>query len=138
MGAARREVGMTAVVMLPPADRDKLAKLLGMLGSDHPGERDNAAVAADRLVRQRGLTWPDVLQPQIVESWTQPPQPPPPPPDEPVGWRQIARQCLLYPQSMNDWERHFLIDLSRRRSLSPKQMACLQRIADRVLGEDDW
>ena len=30
-------------VDLPPAERDRLAKLLGMLGSDHDGEVLNAA-----------------------------------------------------------------------------------------------
>jgi len=35
-------------------DRDRLAKLLGMLGADHDGEVVNAARAADRLVRRSG------------------------------------------------------------------------------------
>jgi hypothetical protein len=44
-------------------DRDRLAKLLGMLGSDHDGEVVNAARAADRLVRRSGLRWPDIAMP---------------------------------------------------------------------------
>jgi hypothetical protein len=48
---------------LLPADREHLAKLLGMLGSDHLGERDNTARAAHRLVQQRGMTWFDVVTP---------------------------------------------------------------------------
>ena len=43
------------------ADRERLVKLCGIFGSDHAGERANAAAAADRLVRQAGLRWPDVL-----------------------------------------------------------------------------
>jgi len=35
-------------------DRDRLAKLLGMLRADHDGEVVNAARAADRLVRRSG------------------------------------------------------------------------------------
>jgi hypothetical protein len=46
---------------LLPSDREHLAKLLGMLGSAHVGERDNAARLADRMVRQAGLTWQAVL-----------------------------------------------------------------------------
>ena len=46
-----------AGLALTEAARDRLSKLLGMLGSDHAGERDNAGVAANRLVRDAGLTW---------------------------------------------------------------------------------
>ena len=53
---------------LPATHRTKLAKLLGMLGSDHPGERDAAALAAHRLVTQAGLTWRQVVTPPAVES----------------------------------------------------------------------
>lgn len=41
--------------------RKKLVRVLGMLGSDHPGERDNAAVMATRMIKEAGLTWYDVL-----------------------------------------------------------------------------
>ena len=41
--------------------RDRLARLLGMVGSDHDGEALNAARLADRLVREHGVTWHDVL-----------------------------------------------------------------------------
>jgi hypothetical protein len=46
---------------LNPADRDKLARILGMTGSLHDGEALNAARLADRLVREQGITWFDVL-----------------------------------------------------------------------------
>jgi len=42
-------------------DRDRLAKLLGMCGSHHEGERANAARMASDMVREAGLTWPEVL-----------------------------------------------------------------------------
>ena len=50
---------MTA--LLDPQAAGRLAKVCGMLGSDHPGERANAALAADKLVRSLGLTWRDVI-----------------------------------------------------------------------------
>ena len=50
---------------LAEADRDRLARLLGMLGSDFDGEVANAGRLADRLVRNAGLTWPDVLAPSL-------------------------------------------------------------------------
>jgi hypothetical protein len=43
----------------------KLVKVLGMLGSTHAGERDNAARQATRMLKDAGLTWYDVVN--IVE-----------------------------------------------------------------------
>lgn len=42
-------------------DRDLLAKVLGMLGSEHAGERAAAAAKADAMVKEAGLTWAQVL-----------------------------------------------------------------------------
>jgi hypothetical protein len=39
----------------------KLVKVLGMLGSDHAGERDNAARKATQILKEARLTWYDVL-----------------------------------------------------------------------------
>jgi len=41
----------------------KLVRILGLLGSDQPGERASAAQAAHRLVTSLGVTWMDLLQP---------------------------------------------------------------------------
>ena len=41
----------------------RLARILTLLGSDHPGERASAAYAADRLVAGLGTTWLDLLRP---------------------------------------------------------------------------
>jgi hypothetical protein len=48
---------MSAMPALTRTDRERLAKLLGMLGSQHAGERDNAALAIERLRRELGLSW---------------------------------------------------------------------------------
>jgi hypothetical protein len=42
-------------------DRIRLESMLGMLGSNHVGERDNAAKLIAQFLQRRGLTWPDVL-----------------------------------------------------------------------------
>jgi hypothetical protein len=39
----------------------RLVKVLGLLGSDHSGERDNAARLATRILKEANLTWYDVL-----------------------------------------------------------------------------
>jgi hypothetical protein len=43
------------VLLLSRADREKLVKLLG---SEHAGERDNAALVGDRASRELGFTVP--------------------------------------------------------------------------------
>jgi hypothetical protein len=118
---------MSASNALPDVSRTKLAKLLGMLGSDHVGERDNAARAAHKLVTEARLTWMDVVQPPPTEHRT--PQPSAPP------WRQVVRNLLARPGSLRTWERdEFLPSLLRFQKLSPKQRSCLDQIASRVFG----
>jgi hypothetical protein len=47
--------------MLTAAERKRLVSLLGMLGSSHAGERDNAALLAEEFRRQHGATWADLV-----------------------------------------------------------------------------
>jgi hypothetical protein len=46
----------------------RLARILALLGSDHPGERASAAYAADRMVASLGTTWLDLLRPTPAPS----------------------------------------------------------------------
>src|SRR3546814_15118523 len=50
--------GMIALP-LDAADLDRLGKFLGLLGSDHMGERAAAALKADSLVKNAGANWQD-------------------------------------------------------------------------------
>ena len=111
---------------LPAADRAKLGKLLGLLGSDHPGERDAAGLAAHRLITRAGLTWPQVIKPPAVERAL----------PELGTWRQTVVECLAQPGSLRPWEVGFLRDLPGFRRLSVKQRYVLKEIADRVLRRD--
>lgn len=45
-----------------PAERDKLVRVLGLLGSPETGERAAAAWKAHQLVRGAGVSWADMLQ----------------------------------------------------------------------------
>jgi hypothetical protein len=45
-----------------PRDVDRLAKVAGLLGSDHAGERSAAALRATEILRACGLTWRDVIE----------------------------------------------------------------------------
>ena len=51
---------------LTPDEASRLAKMLGRLGSDHDGEVLTAAAAVRRFLRERGLTWDDVLASQVA------------------------------------------------------------------------
>lgn len=44
--------------------RRKLIRILKLLGSDQPGERASAALAADKLVASLGTDWETLLEPQ--------------------------------------------------------------------------
>jgi hypothetical protein len=47
-------------------DRDRLVKLLGMLGSAHDGEVLNAARHIDAMMRASGREWDKLLQPEAA------------------------------------------------------------------------
>ncbi len=47
-------------------DRDKLIRILALLGSDQSGERASAALAAHRLVGSLGSSWAELLEPRAA------------------------------------------------------------------------
>jgi hypothetical protein len=117
---------MTKALTLAQADRVRLAKLLSMLGSDHAGERDNAGLAASRLIRQREITWEQVLDPPPVERRL----------PEYGTWRTTCTKLMARPRALRPWERTFVADLPKFPRISVKQRYFLNEIAQRVLGED--
>ena len=110
---------------LAAADRSKLAAVLALLGSPHAGERDAAALAADRLVRGRGLVWQDVLggghAPSPAagpDSWAT------------TDWQADLSLCLTNIRSLSAWEENFVLSMSSRRGgMSSAQRAKLAQIA---------
>jgi hypothetical protein len=90
-----------------------------MLGSAHAGERDAAALAANNLVRERGLTWPIILG---VESSAT---------SDLTDAERIAA-CMGRVDLMTPWESKFLNGIARQvargRQLSPRQEAVLERL----------
>jgi hypothetical protein len=117
---------MTARAQLDPVSADKLTKILGLLGSNHAGEREAAAQAADRLVRGLGLTWSEVIAP------------PPPVPDQwqPLrywragnsDWCRMAQFCHARRRSLNQRQRDFVESALTWRELSEKQKDWLTAI----------
>ena len=109
---------------LPATSREKLAQILGLLGSPDADKRALAAQAAHTLVTQAGLKWRQVLRPPPVEKAL----------PELGTWRETAARCLARPELLRKWEIGFLRDLPGFRRLSTKQRYVLKEIADRVLG----
>jgi hypothetical protein len=97
---------------LPTIERNRLAKLLALLGSDKAGERDAAGLAAHRMLQQHGLK------------------------REPLHstWRRVCAELAIRPDGLRPWERSFVADLPKFPRLSSKQRYVLQEIAARVLG----
>ena len=118
---------MTAA--LPPERRVRLTKLLGLLGSDHVGERANAGAMADKLLREAGLTWESLLNgaaerkpPPAYDPWELSPPPTP-------YWRKVT-PLILVGDGLTAWERNFLEGLLARwdGDLTPKQQKAFDRI----------
>ena len=106
---------------LPPAFAARLTKLLGMIGSAHDGEALNAARLADKLVREAGLTWANVIGTANASPAT--------------DLCAVARACIEIPQSgvrLTFYERRFLTDLPRFRHPTEKQIDWLNNLLDRA------
>ncbi len=68
------------------ADRERLVRILGRLGSDHAGERAAAGLHAEAFRRKHRLTWEELLNgPPLKVAPAPPPEPEPTPPQEPIS-----------------------------------------------------
>lgn len=107
------------------SDRIRLLKFLELLASDHLGERSAAGLAAVRLLRERKLSWSDVIAfpAPIVLPTSRP---------APSHWRQLVQACLRQPGGLRQWEARFLSDLLGFSRVSPKQLAIVNEIAARL------
>ena len=121
---------------LSPDQRQRLAKLLAMLGSAHAGERDAAGLAAQRLVQQHGITWQDVLaSPKIEYRQAEQADTDYAAQAARAAWRKTVKACLEHPDEMTQWETHFLRDIWHRRGLTSRQHEVLNDIAEKVLAQ---
>ena len=115
--------------LIDPEAADKLAKLLGMTGSSHDGEALNAARMADRLRRDLGLQWSDIIAPPLApqsrhESFRDPGD---------QNWRAIVRYCADHIHLLDAREGNFVRTIARWHGKpTDKQMKWLRDIADRL------
>lgn len=116
---------------IPPDLASKLAKVLGMLGSEHDGEIAAAGRRANTMVKSAGLTWGDVISPTA-------PGPESPHRCPPRRWRtprtpsESAALCLQWPEVLTDWETDFCRSLVGRHRVSPRQAEVLARVVGKV------
>ena len=106
--------------------RERLAKLCGMFGRDRAGERATVTAAADRLVREMGLRWPDVILPPRSEPRNEPRI-------ETVA--DAVEFTIRHCRKLNARERGFLNSIRSRQSLCRKQLAVLHELFYRARGE---
>lgn len=122
--ARARRPHMTAV-----APRAKLAAVLGMMGSSHDGEALAAARLAERMRREAGVSWQELLVDTRADAT------PPVPRKAFADWRQLCARLQRRAADLRPWERSFVASLPNFSRLSPKQRAALVSIAERVQGD---
>jgi hypothetical protein len=121
----------------------RLARICGMFGSNHTGERASAAAMTDSMVRQLGMTWPDVISSSTTTSSSS------------STWSTASSRARPYPQNdcsdlspeelvhiallaedeglLNAWERTFVFNICGRRRLTEKQLDKLRSIVAKIL-----
>lgn len=103
---------------------ERLGKVLGLLGSEHDGERAAAAAKAHSMLVASGLTWSDLAKAVVRKPERKMPE---------MGtWRATCRECLDHARDLRAWEREFLTDLPKFPRISTKQRYCLNEIAIRL------
>ena len=104
---------------LHSSDLQKIAKLLGLVGSDHDAEALAAARKAHQLICEHGMTWNDVFGCK-EQSKTGP------------AHHDLARELMTAKTLLTGFERNFLIGIMGHASLSVKQAETLESISAKV------
>jgi hypothetical protein len=118
---------------IPPDLANRLAKVLGMLGSDHDGEIAAAGRRANAMIKGAGLTWGDVIARAAPKSEPQQQSRAPRRWRRPASPSDAAALCLQWrDEVLTDWEADFCRSLVGRYRISPKQTVVIERIARKV------
>ena len=107
-------------------DLQKLAKLLGLVGSSSDGEALSAARKAHQFVTSKNATWFDCFG--IAETVT-----------PMLPHQELARDLLKHKTVLDTFERNFLVGILSYKKLSEKQVNQLETIRLKVAiscGED--
>jgi hypothetical protein len=112
--------------LLDPAAAGRLAKVLALTASSIDGEVLAAAKAANRIIEAAGTTWADVLRPTAQADpavGTRPSER-----HRPLSVGQKIALARAFPEALTPWEHDFVRGIDGFHTLSPKQMAVLERI----------
>ena len=122
-------VTTNAVFSLDASSAQRLVRLLGMLGSAHDGEVANAGRMADRLIREHGLTWSQIIAPTPPATFT----PLFREPTTALEWRQLAVWIKRnFADRLNAREHQFVMHMATWGAMpSAKQREWLNAIAER-------
>jgi len=124
------------------SDRNRVIKLIGMLGSAFDGERANAAGMLSKMAEARKMTLNELIETAYAGTSTRPPPPPPEP--EPTFTdvdqaddllrmlQRIADRPDIAARVLTAWEINFSTDVAGRYDrdyeLSEKQLNIVQKI----------
>jgi hypothetical protein len=120
--------------LLNTKELERLTKLCGLFSSHHPAEVAEAARKADQFLRERGLTWRDVIRLPVgrelaeaanndadpFASW-------------PGGWRGACEFVLRHRALLSKWEIEFAQKIEGWHSISVKQRPILRDMVDRAM-----
>lgn len=117
--------------MAEPKTIDKLAKICGMLGSAHDGERASAALLASQILEDLDISWRDLVMTAFAgkpEARTIDYD------DRPPGWHVGYCQWLVNNRAdaLSKWDMSFLTSLTSRYArirLTKKQADCFVKLA---------
>jgi hypothetical protein len=124
----------------PVLDRDRLAKLLGMIGSVFDGEALQAARRAHAIVRAADMTWHEVVNapPAVNDEATSHPEFDFED-DDAIG--DAIAYCLQC-EALTPWERKFLASVQafhEHSYLSEKQLTVLKKLVRKAkLWPNSW
>jgi hypothetical protein len=119
--------------VLAPHEVDRFGKILGLLGSNHDGERAAAALKATEFLSMRSMGWSDVGEmlkrpPMVINQHVPPAYDPTPRAHQSDAWRCMESGVI--------WKTHecqFLIQMAeQRRAPTAKQREWLDGLSDRV------
>ncbi len=115
---------------LPPADAARFGKIIGLLASNHDGERATAALKATEFLNARQMGWGSVAEAMIATPAVRPePRRAPAPPFHQVD----ARECLRSPVAWSAKERQFLLHMTDQHARpSTKQRDWLDGLLDKM------
>jgi hypothetical protein len=107
-------------------DLRRLARVCGLLGSDHDGEALAAVRQAEKIRKKVGVTWEELLVPSLRQ------RPGDPPPEDLIDWRWACHFCLEHYHLLTSWELDFVATVARyTKPPSAKQLIILRRLVAR-------